>query len=680
MKTPILCAIDMGMLIGYKTVIVVNFIYSGGNMICPFCQNNNSSNQPVCPKCKSDLSGYYSFLDIKADLADINTSISTINSTVGRISSRLSKLENTMFKSVDIPAPAPAEPEPVEAKAEPKPEPAARVEDKLEYIRKPEPGPQPAVSRKPRASSDFEVHLGQKWLLIAGIIFTVLAVGWFLKYSFERNWVGPAGRVAMSYLTGLFFLGAGEWFRRKKLEKFGLYLAGGGIAILYFASFAGFYIFHLIAQPVAFGLMIIVTALACILSIFYDTKWLSVLGLIGGFATPVALGTGVDNQMALMSYMTILNIGILAIAFYRQWKLLNYLGFTCTYALFTAWYATYYLLEKFWPTMVFLNIFFLTYAFVPFVYHIKKEHEKELIGLGMVIMNSFIALGYAFIMIKEYARIEYASIITLLYAAIFLWMAHFISRHRREQIEALVMLLANAMLFLVLTVPILFSKEWITVFWVLQAAVILWASIRLNNRLLYGCFAIVFLLAVGKFYVYDYFMVFMFSADCWCFSSGYTNQLAGRIVTTVITLAAMFQIPRMLSSADPEIMMEPKFDRIASWSLFIIGLFITLNMEVSGFFSDYSPGAQFASISVLWTIFSIVIMAEGFIKNIVVLRHSAIGLFAVTMLKVFFVDMANASTPFRIVSFLVLGMVLIGASYLYYKFKDRILSDVQRKD
>jgi len=114
--------------------------------------------------------------------------------------------------------------------------------------------------------------------------------------------------------------------------------------------------------------------------------------------------------------------------------------------------------------------------------------------------------------------------------------------------------------------------------------------------------------------------------------------------------------------------------------VFLLGLFATLNIEVSGFFRDYSPGAQFASISVLWTLFSIAIMAAGFIKNIVVLRHTAIGLFAVTMLKVFVVDMANASTPFRIVSFLVLGMVLIGASYLYYKFKDRILSDAPGKD
>jgi uncharacterized membrane protein len=653
-------------------------------MICPFCQHNNISNLSICPQCKSDLSDYKSFLDLKADLADINTSISTITSTVGRISSRLSKMESAMFKPVNIPVHAEPEPElkPVEVKAEPEPgpSPVVKIEEKpkpaVEHI----PAAKPATVQKPRTSSDFEVHLGQKWLLIAGIIFTVLAIGWFLKYSFERNWVGPAGRVAMSYLTGLIFLGAGEWFRRKKLERFGLYLAGGGIAILYFASFAGFYIFHLISQPVAFGLMILVTALACTLSIFYDTKWLSVLGLIGGFATPVALGTGVDNQTALMSYMTILNAGILTIAFFRQWKLLNYLGFTCTYALFSGWYVTYYSQAKFWPTMVFLNIFFLIYAFVPFVYHIKREHEKELVGLGMVVMNSFIALGYSFIMIREYSRIEYASIITLLYAAIFLWMAHFIFRHRREQVEALVMLLANAMLFLVLTVPILFSEEWITVFWVIQAATILWASIRLKNKLLYFCFSIVFILAVGKFYFYDYFQVFQYNAGCWCFSSGYAHDLLGRILTTIITMGAMLQTPRMVAAADPGIMVEPAIDKKAFWVIFLLGLFATLNIEVSGFFRDYSPNAQFASISVLWTIFSIAVMAAGFIKNIVVLRHTAIGLFAITMLKVFFVDMANASTPFRIVSFLVLGMVLIGASYLYYKFKDRILSDVQRKD
>ena len=37
--------------------------------------------------------------------------------------------------------------------------------------------------------------VGQKWLLIGGIILTVFGIGSFLKYAFDQNWVAPPGRV-----------------------------------------------------------------------------------------------------------------------------------------------------------------------------------------------------------------------------------------------------------------------------------------------------------------------------------------------------------------------------------------------------------------------------------------------------------------------------------------------------
>lgn len=48
------------------------------------------------------------------------------------------------------------------------------------------------------------------------------------------------------------------------------------------------------------------------------------------------------------------------------------------------------------------------------------------------------------------------------------------------------------------------------------------------------------------------------------------------------------------------------------------------------------------------------------------------GVLGVAVLKVFLYDLSNLQTPFRIISFIVLGLILFGASYLYARFKDRI--------
>ena len=100
---------------------------------------------------------------------------------------------------------------------------------------------------------------------------------------------------------------------------------------------------------------------------------------------------------------------------------------------------------------------------------------------------------------------------------------------------------------------------------------------------------------------------------------------------------------------------------------FAVLLFIVLTLEVSAYFYARAPQARFAAISVLWTLYSIALMLLGFRYQQARLRLVSLGLFGVTILKVLLADMARVSTPFRIVSFVVLGLMLIGASYLYYR-------------
>jgi uncharacterized membrane protein len=54
------------------------------------------------------------------------------------------------------------------------------------------------------------------------------------------------------------------------------------------------------------------------------------------------------------------------------------------------------------------------------------------------------------------------------------------------------------------------------------------------------------------------------------------------------------------------------------------------------------------------------------------LRLAALGLFGLTALKLVLVDMAEVQEVYRIVSFLVLGVLMIGASYLYHRVEKRL--------
>jgi uncharacterized membrane protein len=274
---------------------------------------------------------------------------------------------------------------------------------------------------------------------------------------------------------------------------------GGSLAILYLTTYAAFELYALLSEVSAFGLMVLVTILACLLALVYDTQWLAVLGLVGGFLTPVILGTGQSAQFVLMSYMVVLNGGILSIAVWKRWKIVNTLGFICTWLLFTRWFVNYYTVATFWSTLGFLHFFFLIYALVPFFYvYANRQHLTDLL---LTSLNTLVTFGYAYGMVRTYASRPAVGIVALAYAGLFFGMASLLHRRHPQNLEPL--LLAKGLLFLILAVPMLCSGPWITVFWSVQAAVMLWAGLRLHNRWLrYGALALL-LLAVGKFVAYD---------------------------------------------------------------------------------------------------------------------------------------------------------------------------------
>ena len=654
-------------------------------MQCPVCKTFLQVGAHTCLHCGADLTMLQSLDDMKQEWKQIKDDLSA---RLNRLQAHFDSFEALLVsRLLEQSQSTPEEAAPPQVESE-EPTSPTQVSSPMNSaaestVGKP-PSPQspppsawpPHVAAPPSSGHATEAQFGQKWLLIGGIAITVFGLAFFLKYAFEQNWVGPAGRVSLSYLAATAFLGVGDCCRRKGAETFGLYLLGGGIATLYLTTFAANQVYDLIGPVPAFGFMLLVTVLAGALSLLYDTKWLSVLGLIGGFLTPILLSTGRDNQLALMSYMTLLNAGILSIAAFKRWTILNYMGFGFTWLLFSGWYVTYYEVEKFWRTTFFLNLFFLTYAIAPFLYYFVREREERMSGFAILSPNAFIAFGFSYFMIRAYTTLPFVSIVTLAYAGVFLWMAHYLYQRSHDNLDPFVLLLSQGIFFLLITVPLLFSGHWITIFWAAQTLAVLWAAVRIQHRWLYRGAAVVLVLTVSKFVLHDYDEIFRLRIPQLYYARGYAYLLVERWLTTAAVLATLFQSARILKTAPtatlPTWLVGKERQILCTFGIL---LFFSLNSEVGSFFYSYAPQARFAAISVLWTLFAAALMGLGFSKELAALRQTALGLFSVTVIKVFFWDMAKVSTPFRIISFIVLGLMLIGASYLYHRYRERLGTD-----
>jgi len=615
------------------------------------------------------------YFDVKEQLSYLNTLKSYLDTSLNTLSGSLSRLEALVTDSLKTKASdTTGESAAKSPEARPDSEPVTEFEDKLPtefypHKDKPEHSTVEAPSIQPSGIGDGEFRFGQKWLLIIGIITMVFAVGYFLKYSFTKGWVGPAGRIGLSYFWGMAFLGLGEWFRKKEFRSFGLSLAGGGIAVLYFSTFAGFQLYHLIPMWLSFAIMVLITVFSCVLAVVYDAKWLAALGTLGGFLTPLFLSTGHNEQVALMSYMTILNLGILALATRKSWRVLESLGFVFTWILFASWYAVYYKTAAFWPSLIFLLVFFLIYAILPVAATLYRKETRSLGSMWFAAPNALMAFGFAFGLVADRYSTPYVAIVTVFIAVVFLTLSSWLSEHESVDGPAFWYLIANAVFFLVLTVPILFSSNWITIFWALEAALLIWLGLKVERKWMTITGIVLVFLVTGKFFLYDYPAVFRLGRKWSYFKDPYTQGLLERLLTSAVLIGSIYWAGRKLRATA-----GATWNKVGALFSWVFGgtLFLILTIETASFFYQYAPGARFASISVLWAIFASILMIQGFREQSSTMRKTAIGIFLVTLFKVFFMDISHFSTPYRILSFMVLGLLLIGSSWLYHRFREKL--------
>ena len=77
-------------------------------------------------------------------------------------------------------------------------------------------------------------------------------------------------------------------------------------------------------------------------------------------------------------------------------------------------------------------------------------------------------------------------------------------------------------------------------------------------------------------------------------------------------------------------------------------------------------------LSIAWAVYSFILISIGIIKRYKPIRLIALILFGITTFKVFLMDLSYLTGFPRILSFIILGLILLVAGFLYQKYKDRI--------
>ncbi|EJN29258.1 putative membrane protein (DUF2339), partial [Pseudomonas sp. GM78] len=209
--------------------------------------------------------------------------------------------------------------------------------------------------------------LGGNTVLRVGVVLLFLGLAFLLRYATEGMVVPIELRYAGVAAVALGLLGLGWWLRTRN-NDYALMLQGAAIAVLYLTVFAAMRLHPLLDPSAAFGLLVAVTVFSAILAITQDALGLAAAAALGGFAAPLLASTGAGSHVALFSYFALLNAGILVIAWFKAWRLLNVIGFTGTFGIGLAWGLRSYTPELLWSTEPFLILFFVMYLAIGFLF------------------------------------------------------------------------------------------------------------------------------------------------------------------------------------------------------------------------------------------------------------------------------------------------------------------------
>lgn len=657
--------------------------------------------------------------------------------------------------------------------------------------------------RKQGVSAEYAVATA--WLVRIGIIILLTGVGFFLKLSIERNLISPGLRVCLTGLTGIGMVIGGLRMIGKKYDLIGHGIAGGGSVILYFTVFAAMQMYHLVEFMPAFILMVIITACVGVLSVRFNSLFMALLGLLGGYLTPVMLSTGVKHLEGLYGYVLLLGIATLFVARYRDWKLLNFLSFIFTYAIYFAALRKFYVPDQDFPTAItFLCLYFVLFSAQTIIYNIVRKLQSSIIELAMLLINTavFYIAGYMLV-IKLYSR-GYMAILSLGAALFFLGHMLFFLKRRIKDRNLMIMLTGFSAFSVIITFPLILSGQWITAAWAVLAVMGLWMSLKLKSNFLRFVAYIIYGLTLFRLFTFDrngFAMIYSTTAEYWQLFldrflslgmitlsglAGYfllkheeggdarldpDNDLPvklyrnvgirfffwasfvliavylqiefyrlGRffyqpmiqpLVSVVWTAAALFMLGMYLRAKE-KVYLTVMFIvlTVLAFKLFVIDgnawnfaenftyrtatyplwalmraldflpmlgvlllgcrlpdgkpesvvkafgwffagmLFFYTTFELNTFLFEYLPGFRFGGISILWGIFALACITRGIKKQAKGMRYAGLVLFLIVALKVFFVDLRSLSQIYRIIAFIIMGLVILGGAVIYIRFKD----------
>ena len=309
----------------------------------------------------------------------------------------------------------------------------------------------------------------------------LFGVAFLLNFAIDLGLLPVEVRLMFAAIGGLALTGAGWWLRDRRRD-YALVLQGGGIGIVYLTVFAAVNLYDLITPGPGLALMVVLVGLSSALAVLQDARSLAILATCAGFAAPLIVSSE-GSHVGLFSDDTALNLGIVTIAWFKQWRLLSLLGFIFTFVISATWGQRYYRPDYFASTEPFLVVFFLLYVTVPVLFATRKDAtEQRVLGGSLLFGVPLAAFALQAGLVRDF---EYGQAFSALGAGLFyVSLASFLWRRVPDAARIVPeAFLAFGVAFGTLAIPLAVDGRLTGSTWALEGAGLVWIGVRQRRRL-----------------------------------------------------------------------------------------------------------------------------------------------------------------------------------------------------
>jgi uncharacterized membrane protein len=542
--------------------------------------------------------------------------------------------------------------------SEPPPEPEPEPESEPESEPEPVPTPGPATHTKPkRPAFSFEAFFAGRGLQLVGAFLVLLGAAFFLNLAFTRDWIGPAERIALGLVCGAALVGAGARALRPKGTPIAEGLIGLGAGILYLSLWASVAIFPELDVPrsAAFVAMVVVTSVLVLFAARRRNEHVALLALAGGFLTPVLLHSAQPERALLAGYVLILGIAFAALGAHARFRFVE--G--------TVFIASLLYLPEFlpvageWTTAAAYGV--TTALFVLFAITFSAGARR----------NADAASAHLILLAVD--AVAYVTMLTIIFqgnqttfgvALLLLSAASLVAARYVPALRSLTLIYGYLGLTAgTLAVPALLHGYALLDTLAFEGAFLTILGARLNQRPVAVAGAA--LVATATVWVLGKTVVTLPTETA--FSS---LTLAYAVVVAAIAFART-QLATLFREEPATADWSPVAGVVVNL-IALVGICRVLLDGLGGpFWNEAVPSQAQVALSLASATYATVLFGFGLSRRSALLQRQGLVLLAITILKVFVVDLSNVDIAWRIVSFVALGTICMGVSAWYLRARAR---------